>query len=235
MYRPTGNCSASHGPEPCSCNTECALVNTTAGMTAVCRITPRDLVVITDVCPGFPAAARTTLANPDSAIRVPGHIRQKPLIFPDQRRQIAAIVMHQFLHGLDAHGMGRFGRTSLSPHVHATGINLSRPADYLLVHVIQPVAIEPPDQPRRLQRIDSLDRRQWVKGVKNHPRLDLFQFEPVTILVQENITTLAHVHEHGVNLLDQAYVVVGIALEPLWRSEERRVGEEGRSRWAPYH
>ena len=34
---------------------------------------------------------------------------------------------------------------------------------------------------------------------------------------------------------DEAKKAVAIALRNRWRSEERRVGKECRSRWSPYH
>ena len=52
------------------------------------------------------------------------------------------------------------------------------------------------------------------------------------IIRQDDINRMIHEssHLHGIPLVDWAIDQFGVD-----RSEERRVGKEGRSRWAPYH
>ena len=40
---------------------------------------------------------------------------------------------------------------------------------------------------------------------------------------------------NGISVALVAWLMPGFSLTGLWRSEERRVGKECRSRWSPYH
>src|SRR5277367_7162441 len=63
-----------------------------------------------------------------------------------------------------------------------------------------------------------------VLGFLLHPRKELFYVR----------TTLRLSDPDGNQALEREYLAVRVELARLWRSEERRVGKECRSRWSPY-
>src|SRR3712207_1079600 len=88
---------------------------------------------------------------------------------------------------------------------------------------------------RVLRALLAMQRQSWEQGVASHALLDLGHDVLVDVMARDAVTRQTATGKLA-DISDQGAVNCGAAGEAvLWRSEERRVGKECRSRWSPYH